>query len=197
MAYDMGCKRHHMIYRDGCKKGVVIVGTLIRCEGNKAGRTSFRGEVVLRPYKHARYYATPLLACCGKLYLTVQLRWWWKYPTETFNNYRFWWWLPDIHRRRLEDWIRLAAVRRRYPIEEVIEQIQQPATSSCPSYMMSHADWAQNIQRQVLWASAIANVLRSWRIKPVAKKATVKHIKTCTVTNREKCPNCGVVVQFM
>lgn len=182
MAYDMGCKGI-TIYRDGCKKGVVTVGTADKPEEIKQVGPA-RGEVVPRPYS-TQGVTHRLDTGCGKLYLTANF---------------------DDDRNIIETFITTGsdggclifteatsrlislAVRGGIPIEEVIEQLN--STHPCPSYMMSHAT-GRKTSKGKSCASAIANVLRELQTKPVAKKATVKHIKTCTVINREKCPNCG------
>ena len=66
MAYDMGCKGI-TIYRDGCKKGVVTVGTT---DKPKETIEPARGEVVPRPYS-TQGVTCRLDTGCGKLYLTA------------------------------------------------------------------------------------------------------------------------------
>ncbi len=182
MAYDIGCKGI-TIYRDGCKKGVVTVGTADKPEEIKQVGPA-RGEVVPKPYS-TQGVTHRLDTGCGKLYLTAN------FDDdgniiETFITTG-----SDggclIFTEATSRLISLA-VRGGIPIEEVIEQLN--STHPCPSYMMSHAT-GRKTSKGKSCASAIANVLRELQTKPVAKKATVKHIKTCTVTNREKCPNCG------
>src|SRR5690606_7560017 len=85
------------------------------------------------------------------------------------------------------------AIRGGSPVEEVIEQLN--STHPCPSYMMSHAT-GRKTSKGKSCASAIANVLKELRTKPAQKATTSVGAKSYwapaqTVTNREKCPNCG------
>lgn len=185
MAYDMGCKGI-TVYRDGCKEGVVTVGTADKHVAETIGPA--RGEVVPRP--HSTQGVTRRLDTgCGKLYLTAN------FDDdgniiETFITTG-----SDggclIFTEATSRLISLA-IRGGIPVEEVIGQLN--STHPCPSYMMAHAT-GRKASKGKSCASAIANVLRELQTKPVqiAKKATtsVEHIKTCTVTNKEKCPNCG------
>ena len=179
MAYDMGCKGI-TIYRDGCKKGVVTVGTADKPEEIKQVGPA-RGEVVPRPYS-TQGVTHRLDTGCGKLYLTAN------FDNdgniiETFITTG-----SDggclIFTEATSRLISLA-IRGGIPVEEVIEQLN--STHPCPSYMMAHAT-GRKTSKGKSCVSAIANVLRELQAKPVPKKVTVK---TCTVTNREKCPNCG------
>jgi len=172
LAFEANCKGI-TVYRDGCKEGVVTVGS----EEIQVGPA--RGEVVPRP-DSTQGVTRRLDTGCGKLYLTAN------FDDdgniiETFITTG-----SDggclIFTEATSRLISLA-IRGGIPVEEVIEQLN--STHPCPSYMMSHAT-GRKTSKGKSCVSAIANVLRKLQTKPV--KATVK---TCTVTNREKCPNCG------
>jgi ribonucleoside-diphosphate reductase alpha chain len=174
LAFEANCKGI-TVYRDGCKEGVVTVGS----EEIQVGPA--RGEVVPRP-DSTQGVTRRLDTGCGKLYLTAN------FDDdgniiETFITTG-----SDggclIFTEATSRLISLA-IRGGIPVEEVIEQLN--STHPCPSYMMSHAT-GRKTSKGKSCVSAIANVLRKLQTKPVVKKATVK---TCTVTNREKCPNCG------
>jgi len=178
MAYDMGCKGI-TVYRDGCKEGVVTVGTADKPEAKTIGPT--RGEVMPRPYS-TQGVTRRLDTGCGKLYLTAN------FDDdgniiETFITTG-----SDggclIFTEATSRLISLA-IRGGIPVKEVIEQLN--STHPCPSYMMAHAT-GRKASKGKSCASAIANVLRELQAKPVQKATTpVEH----TVTNREKCPNCS------
>ena len=178
LAFEAGCKGV-TVYRDGCKEGVVTVGTTDEPEQIQVGPA--RGEVVPRPYS-TQGVTRRLDTGCGKLYLTAN------FDNdgniiETFITTG-----SDggclIFTEATSRLISLA-IRGGIPVEEVIEQLN--STHPCPSYMMAHAT-GRKTSKGKSCVSAIANVLRELQAKPVPKKVTVK---TCTVTNREKCPNCG------
>jgi len=172
MAYDMGCKGI-TVYRDGCKEGVVTVGTPE--ETKQIGPA--RGEVVPRP--HSTQGVTRRLDTgCGKLYLTAN------FDDdgniiETFITTG-----SDggclIFTEATSRLISLA-IRGGIPIEEVIEQLN--STHPCPSYMMSHAT-GRKTSKGKSCASAIANVLKELQAMPAKATTQIK-------TNKEKCPNCG------
>jgi len=168
LAYDLSCKGI-TVYRDGCKEGVVTVGTPKKQIGPA------RGEVVPRPYS-TQGVTRRLDTGCGKLYLTANF---------------------DDNGNIIETFITTGsdggclifteatsrlislAIRGGIPVEEVIEQLN--STHPCPSYMMSHAT-GRKTSKGKSCASAIANVLKELQ----AKKAA-----TQIETNKEKCPNCG------
>lgn len=172
LAYDMGCKGI-TVYRDGCKKGVVTVG---KPKEKQIGPA--RGEVVPRPYS-TQGVTRRLNTGCGKLYLTANFDGDGNI-IETFITTG-----SDggclIFTEATSRLISLA-IRGGIPVEEVIEQLN--STHPCPSYMMSHAT-GRKTSKGKSCASAIANVLKELRAKPV-QKATTR-----TKTNKEKCLNCG------
>lgn len=180
MAYDMGCKGI-TVYRDGCKKGVVTVGTADKPKEKQIGPA--RGEVVPRPYS-TQGVTRRLNTGCGKLYLTANFDGDGNI-IETFITTG-----SDggclIFTEATSRLISLA-IRGGIPVEEVIEQLN--STHPCPSYMMSHAT-GRKTSKGKSCASAIANVLKELRAKPV-QKATTYEVSTRTKTNKEKCPNCG------
>lgn len=182
MAYNMGCKGI-TVYRDGCKEGVVTVGTADKPEEITMQMAETigpaRGEVVPRP--HSTQGVTRRLDTgCGKLYLTAN------FDDdgniiETFITTG-----SDggclIFTEATSRLISLA-IRGGIPVEEVIGQLN--STHPCPSYMMAHAT-GRKASKGKSCASAIANVLRELNnTKParelaeiadkvtVAKKATV------------------------
>ena len=176
MAYDMGCKGI-TVYRDGCKKGVVTVGT--REETKQTGPA--RGEVVPRPYS-TQGVTRRLDTGCGKLYLTAN------FDDdgniiETFITTG-----SDggclIFTEATSRLISLA-IRGGIPVEEVIEQLN--STHPCPSYMMAHAT-GRKASKGKSCASAIANVLKELQSKVVKKATTSVGDKKLS---GEKCPNCG------
>lgn len=176
MAYDMGCKGI-TIYRDGCKEGVVTVGTADKPKETKQVGPA-RGEVIPRP-NSTKGVTRRLDTGCGKLYLTANF---------------------DDNGNIIETFITTGsdggclifteatsrlislAIRGGIPVEEVIEQLN--STHPCPSYMMAHAT-GRKASKGKSCASAIANVLKELQTKPVQKATTQ------TKTNKEKCPNCG------
>lgn len=175
MAYDMGCKGI-TIYRDGCKKGVVTVGTANKPEEMQIGPA--RGEVVPRPYS-TQGVTHRLDTGCGKLYLTAN------FDNdgniiETFITTG-----SDggclIFTEATSRLISLA-IRGGIPVEEVIEQLN--STHPCPSYMMAHAT-GRKTSKGKSCASAIANVLRELRAKKATTSVDGKKL------SGEKCPNCG------
>ena len=174
MAYDMGCKGI-TVYRDGCKEGVVTVGTPKEMQIGPA-----RGEVVPRPYS-TQGVTRRLDTGCGKLYLTAN------FDDdgniiETFITTG-----SDggclIFTEATSRLISLA-IRGGIPVEEVIEQLN--STHPCPSYMMSHAT-GRKTSKGKSCASAIANVLKELR----AKKAATSVSDNEKVSTSEKCSNCG------
>ena len=176
MAYDMGCKGI-TIYRDGCKEGVVTVGTADKPKEKQIGPA--RGEVVPRPYS-TQGVTRRLNTGCGKLYLTANFDGDGNI-IETFITTG-----SDggclIFTEATSRLISLA-IRGGIPVEEVIEQLN--STHPCPSYMMSHAT-GRKTSKGKSCASAIANVLKELQ----AKKATTYEVSTRTKTNKEKCSNC-------
>ena len=189
MAYNMGCKGI-TVYRDGCKEGVVTVGTPKEKQIGPA-----RGEVVPRPYS-TQGVTRRLDTGCGKLYLTAN------FDDdgniiETFITTG-----SDggclIFTEATSRLISLA-IRGGIPVEEVTEQLN--STHPCPSYMMVHAT-GRKASKGKSCASAIANVLRELQKTTISvdgKKLSFEPIKNCgtndklaqTETYREKCPNCG------
>ena len=172
LAFEAGCKGI-TVYRDGCKEGVVTVGTTDEPEQIQVGPA--RGEVVPRPYS-AQGVTRRLDTGCGKLYLTAN------FDDdgniiETFITTG-----SDggclIFTEATSRLISLA-IRGGIPVEEVIEQLN--STHPCPSYMMAHAT-GRKASKGKSCASAIANVLK----EILANKAT-----TQTEIHKEKCPNCG------
>jgi ribonucleoside-diphosphate reductase alpha chain len=181
MAYSMGCKGI-TAYRDGCKEGVVTIGTTDKPKETKQIGPA-RGEVVPRPYS-TQGVTRRLDTGCGKLYLTAN------FDDdgniiETFITTG-----SDggclIFTEATSRLISLA-IRGGIPVEEIIEQLN--STHPCPSYMMAHAT-GRKVSKGKSCASAIANVLKELQAKP-AQKTITEHIKNYTVTGREKCPNCG------
>jgi ribonucleoside-diphosphate reductase alpha chain len=186
LAFEAGCKGI-TVYRDGCKEGVVTVGAADKPEEKQIGPA--RGEVVPRP-DSTQGVTRRLDTGCGKLYLTAN------FDNdgniiETFITTG-----SDggclIFTEATSRLISLA-IRGGIPVEEVIEQLN--STHPCPSYMMSHAT-GRKTSKGKSCASAIANVLKELRTKPVQKATTSVGAKnygvpTKTETNREKCPNCG------
>jgi ribonucleoside-diphosphate reductase alpha chain len=182
MAYDMGCKGI-TVYRDGCKKGVVTVGTADKPEGTKQ-IGSARGEVIPRP-DSTQGVTRRLDTGCGKLYLTAN------FDDdgniiETFITTG-----SDggclIFTEATSRLISLA-IRGGVPVEEVIEQLN--STHPCPSYMMAHAT-GRKASKGKSCASAIANVLKELRIKKAITSVDNKKLADEKVSTSEKCPNCG------
>ncbi len=178
MAYDMGCKGI-TVYRDGCKEGVVTVGTTDKPEETIGPA---RGEVIPRP-DSTQGVTRRLDTGCGKLYLTAN------FDDdgniiETFITTG-----SDggclIFTEATSRLISLA-IRGGIPVEEVIEQLN--STHPCPSYMMAHAT-GRKASKGKSCASAIANVLKELQkaITPVGGKKSIDE----KVSTREKCPNCG------
>lgn len=184
MAYDMGCKGI-TVYRDGCKEGVVTVGTADKHEEKQIGPA--RGEVVPRPYS-TQGVTRRLDTGCGKLYLTAN------FDDdgniiETFITTG-----SDggclIFTEATSRLISLA-IRGGIPVDEVIGQLN--STHPCPSYMMAHAT-GRKASKGKSCASAIANVLKEL----VANKTTTSVggakldvSNLSTEIYKEKCPNCG------
>lgn len=165
LAFEAGCKGI-TVYRDGCKEGVVTVGTADKPEEKQIGPA--RGEVVPRP-DSTQGVTRRLDTGCGKLYLTAN------FDDdgniiETFITTG-----SDggclIFTEATSRLISLA-IRGGIPVEEVIEQLN--STHPCPSYMMAHAT-GRKASKGKSCASAIANVLKELQTEPVqiAKKATV------------------------
>ena len=172
MAYDMDCKGI-TVYRDGCKEGVVTVGTP---EEKQIGPV--RGEVVPRPYS-TQGVTRRLDTGCGKLYLTANF---------------------DDDGNIIETFITTGSdggclifteatsrlislvIRGGIPIEEIIEQLN--STHPCPSYMMAR----RKASKGKSCASAIANVLKELQSKKATTSVGDKDEK---VSTSEKCPNCG------
>lgn len=184
MAYSMGCKGI-TVYRDGCKEGVVTVGTTNKHKEKQTGPA--RGEVIPRP-DSTQGVTRRLDTGCGKLYLTAN------FDDdgniiETFITTG-----SDggclIFTEATSRLISLA-IRGGIPVEEVIEQLN--STHPCPSYMMAHAT-GRKASKGKSCASAIANVLKELQAKPV-QKATVpvgdKKLEDKKAPTSEKCPNCG------
>lgn len=185
MAYDMGCKGI-TVYRDGCKEGVVTVGTANKPEDKPEEKQigPARGEVVPRPYS-TQGVTRRLDTGCGKLYLTAN------FDDdgniiETFITTG-----SDggclIFTEATSRLISLA-IRGGIPVEEVIEQLN--STHPCPSYMMAHAT-GRKASKGKSCASAIANVLKELRIKKAAPSVGYKKLEDEKVSTGEKCPNCG------
>lgn len=184
LAFETGCKGI-TVYRDGCKEGVVTVGTADKPEEKQIELA--RGEVVPRP-DSTQGVTRRLDTGCGKLYLTAN------FDDdgniiETFITTG-----SDggclIFTEATSRLISLA-IRGGIPVEEVIGQLN--STHPCPSYMMAHAT-GRRASKGKSCASAIANVLKELQSKPVQKAtSSVEHTKNhvSTVTNKEKCPNCG------
>ncbi len=169
LAFETGCKGI-TVYRDGCKEGVVTVGTPKEKQIGPA-----RGEGVPRP-DSTQGVTRRLDTGCGKLYLTAN------FDDdgniiETFITTG-----SDggclIFTEATSRLISLA-IRGGIPVEEVIGQLN--STHPCPSYMMAHAT-GRKASKGKSCASAIANVLK----EILANKAT-----TQTEIYKEKCPNCG------
>ena len=181
MAYEMGCKGI-TVYRDGCKEGVVSVGTTNKPKKKQVELA--RGEVIPRP-NSTQGVTRRLDTGCGKLYLTAN------FDDdgniiETFITTG-----SDggclIFTEATSRLISLA-IRGGIPVEEVIEQLN--STHPCPSYMMAHAT-GRKTSKGKSCASAIANVLRELQAKPVQKTTTSVSDKKLKVPTGEKCPNCG------
>lgn len=184
LAFEAGCKGI-TVYRDGCKEGVVTVGTADKPEEKQIGPA--RGEVVPRP-DSTQGVTRRLDTGCGKLYLTAN------FDDdgniiETFITTG-----SDggclIFTEATSRLISLA-IRGGIPVEEVIGQLN--STHPCPSYMMAHAT-GRKASKGKSCASAIANVLKELQSKPAQKATTsVEHTKNhaSTVANKEKCPSCG------
>mgnify|MGYP000270948510 CR=1 FL=1 len=184
MAYEMGCKGI-TVYRDGCKEGVVTVGTTDKPKEKQIGPA--RGEVIPRPYS-TQGVTRRLDTGCGKLYLTANFDDGGNI-IETFITTG-----SDggclIFTEATSRLISLA-IRGGIPVEEVIEQLN--STHPCPSYMMSHAT-GRKTSKGKSCASAIANVLKELQSKSVQKTTTSvgdKKLKDEKVPTSEKCPNCG------
>jgi ribonucleoside-diphosphate reductase alpha chain len=178
LAFEAGCKGI-TVYRDGCKEGVVTVGTPKEKQIGPA-----RGEVVPRPYS-TQGVTRRLDTGCGKLYLTANF---------------------DDDGNIIETFITTGSdggclifteatsrlislvIRGGIPVEEVIEQLN--STHPCPSYMMAHAT-GRKTSKGKSCASAIANVLRELQVKPAQKATTSVGDKDEKVPTSEKCPNCG------
>ncbi len=180
LAFEAGCKGI-TVYRDGCKEGVVTVGTVDKYEKKQIGPA--RGEVVPRPYS-TQGVTRRLDTGCGKLYLTTN------FDDdgniiETFITTG-----SDggclIFTEATSRLISLA-IRGGIPVEEVIEQLN--STHPCPSYMMA----GRKASKGKSCASAIANVLRELQKTTISvdgKKLSNDKLAQ-TETYREKCPNCG------
>ncbi len=188
LAYFAGCKGI-TVYRDGCKDGVVTVGSdeYIKTDKHIQVFTEetvgpARGEVVPRPYS-TQGVTRRLDTGCGKLYLTAN------FDDdgniiETFITTG-----SDggclIFTEATSRLISLA-IRGGIPVDEVIGQLN--STHPCPSYMMAHAT-GRKTSKGKSCASAIANVLRELQAEPV--KISVLSVNEEKVFAREKCPNCG------
>jgi len=166
-AYRTGCKGI-TVYRDGCKEGVVTVGTpeTIRLA---------RGEVVPRPYS-TQGVTRRLDTGCGKLYLTANF-------DEDGNIIETFITTGSdggclIFTEATSRLISLA-IRGGIPVEEIVGQLN--STHPCPSYMMAHAT-GRKTSKGKSCASAIANVLQA---KPIQE-----------ATNKEKCLT-AAAVQFI
>ena len=152
MAYDLGLKGI-TVFRDGCKKGTIVVGDTKSEKNGDRPEGMKRGQILPRPVS-AHGMTHRLDTGCGKIYLTVNYQ-----PNsgeilETFITTG-----SDggclVYTEAASRLISLA-IRGGIPVNKIIEQLV--STHACPSYMMARGK-GKDLSPGKSCASAIAKKL--------------------------------------
>jgi ribonucleoside-diphosphate reductase alpha chain len=198
MAYDLGLKGI-TVFRDGCKKGTIVVGDMKSEKNGDRPEGMKRGQILPRPVS-AHGMTHRLDTGCGKIYLTVNYQ-----PNsgeilETFITTG-----SDggclVYTEAASRLISLA-IRGGIPVNKIIEQLV--STHACPSYMMARGK-GKELSPGKSCASAIAKKLAEikeeliiscnghGKVKPLKEKRTTCECgeplymaEGCLV-----CRNCG------